>query len=72
METKVDNNLQSNLVEVALSKSKSAVENDSGIGDKENLKMYNEAVNALQQAIEDSSDLKSDKPRLKLIVIFWR
>jgi hypothetical protein len=72
METSADILQSTTLLEVALEKSKSAVKSDSGVGDEENLKMYSEAVNALQEVLEDNSDSKSDKPRLKSIVIFWR
>ena len=67
MEVQADNHYSS-LLQVALEKSKSAVKGDSGLNDKASLQLYNEAVAALQQVIEDGSDIKTDKPRLKSIV----
>lgn len=49
----------------ALHKLKSAEKDRAG---EEKLKLYAEAVDAIQRVLEDTSDLKSDKPKLKLIV----
>lgn len=58
----------SQLIEFALEKSRSAVNRDSGVGDKDSLKMYKEAVDALQNVLDDDADHTNNKSRLKTIV----
>ncbi|KAI7892626.1 uncharacterized protein EV154DRAFT_550571 [Mucor mucedo] len=55
------------LIEFALEKSRSAVNRDSGVGDKTSLKMYKEAVDALQNVLDDDADVTNNKSRLKTI-----
>lgn len=52
----------------ASDKSKSAKKDEDGVCNKEKIKFYAEASDAIQQILEDASDVKSDKPRLKSIV----
>lgn len=62
----------SQLLEFALEKSKSAVNRDSGVGDNISLKMYKEAVDALQKVLDDDADQINNKSRLKTIVKYNR
>lgn len=59
------------LIEFALEKSRSAVNRDSGVGDKTSLKMYKEAVDALQNVLDDDADVTNNKSRLKTIVRYF-
>lgn len=56
----------SELLDMALEKSKLAVNRDSGVGDKASLHMYKEAVEALQKVLD--TDLTGNKSKLKSIV----
>ncbi|KAI9275155.1 hypothetical protein EDC94DRAFT_592245 [Helicostylum pulchrum] len=55
----------SELLDMALEKSKLAVNRDSGVGDKASLHMYKEAVEALQKVLD--TDLTGNKSKLKSI-----
>lgn len=56
----------SELLDLALEKSKLAVNRDSGVGDKVSVHMYKEAVDALQRVLD--TDLTGNKSKLKSIV----